>query len=334
VSVRRSRSSSVPFDLILVLVYLALVNWLLASGSLGAAGSTSRILLTLPLLVFVPGYSLAAAAFPNAPLEEDRGSLLDRVRERPSGVDTTERVALGFGLSVLLLPIVGILVAFEPGPFTLDSSVVALSGVGALFTLVAAVRRWRLPADERYAPPLDRWGEAVGRTAEGSTTDVLLSVGLGVSIVLALVAGGYAVANPLDAQEFSTLGAGHLDETGDFVLGPSDALEENVTEGESVDSAFYVKNQEGSETEYTVIVQVQRVDDDGNPVRVSEINRYRQTLAPSEEWIQPHSVTLGMAGENVRIAYLLYEGPVPAGANIGNADYWADHSVTVVDEGD
>jgi uncharacterized membrane protein len=154
-------------------------------------------------------------------------------------------------------------------------------------------------------------------------------------VLLAVAAGGYAIAAPLDGQQFSTIGAGHIGDSGDFVLGPGDELSENITAGETVDSAFYVKNQEGETTDYTVVVQVQRVNDDGDPVQVSEINRYRQTLEPGEEWIQPHSVTLRLQGDNVRVAYLLYDGPVPAGANVRNAAYWADHSVTVVsgDEG-
>ena len=333
-SARRSRGSTIPFDLIFVLAYLGLVNALLTSDLLGAPGTPARILLTLPLLLFVPGYALGAAAFPHAPSGERRGSLLDRVRERPAGIDTTERAALGFGLSLTLLPIVGVLVAFEAGPFTAQTSIIALSGVGALFAVVAALRRWRLSAEKRYGLPLGVWGESIGRSQEGSSADVLLSVGLGVSVVLALVAGGFAIATPLDGEQFSTLGAGHIDDTGDFVLGPSEELRENITSGESVDSAFLVKNHEEQTTQYTVVVQIHRVNERGETVQRSEVNRYRQTLEPGQEWINPHQVTLRLQGSNVRIVYLLYSGPVPSGAGIDNADEYTFHAVNVTAGGD
>nr|WP_267902872.1 DUF1616 domain-containing protein [Halomarina oriensis] len=304
---------------------------MLASNALGAPGNTLRVLVTLPLVVFVPGYALAAAAFPRAPVRERRGSLLDRVRERPSGVDTTERVALGLGLSLALLPVVGLLVAFEPGPFSTETSIVGLSGAAALFTVVAAIRRWRLSADERYGPPIGYWRAVAGSTTEGSRTDVLLSVGLGLSVAFALVAGGYAIAAPLDAQESSYVGAGYLNATGDFVAETPDNMEEGVSPGTSVDSAFYVKNAKDRTVEYTVVVQVQRYDDQGNLQRVSELNRYRQALEPGQEWINPHQATLRLQGENVRLTYLLFEGPVPAGASIDSPELeaYAYHSVSV-----
>nr|WP_282594776.1 DUF1616 domain-containing protein [Halomarina salina] len=306
-----------------------MVYGLFTSNLLGSPGSTLRILVTLPLLVFAPGYALGAAAFPHAPSGERRGSLLDRVRERPTGIDTTERVALGFGLSLTLLPIVGVLVAFETGPFTADTSIVALSGVAALFTIVAAIRRWRLSAEERYGLPFGVWADSMGRSQEGSGTDVLLSVGLGVSVVLALAAGGFAIASPLDGEQFSTLGAGHINDEGEFVLGPSEELTENITAGETVDSAFLVKNDEERATEYTVVVQIHRVDDQGNTFQSSEINRYRQTIEQGATWINPHQVTPRIQGTNVRIVYLLYAGPVPAGASTANADEYAFHAINV-----
>jgi len=330
VSARRSRVSAIPFDLILVLLYLGVVNALLTSNALGAPGSALRFVVTVPLLFFVPGYALAAAAFPRAATREQRGSLLDRTRERPSGIDTIERVGLGLGLSLALLPIVGLFVAAEPGPFNPETATVGLSGLAALFTIIAAIRRWRLPAPERYGPPVGFWREVTGRATEGSRTDVLLSIGLGASVLLALLAGGYALAAPLDGQETSYVGAGYLNGSGDFVAATPEPLMENISTGSTVDSAFYVKNANDQAVEYTVVVQVQRFDDQGNLQQVSELNRYRQTLEPGQEWINPHQATLRLQGENVRIAYLMFEGPVPAGASYENADGYAYHSITVV----
>ena len=56
-----------------------------------------RILLGLPLVVFIPGYSLIAALFPN---NDD--------------ITLTERIALSFGLSIAVVPLVGLGLNFTP----------------------------------------------------------------------------------------------------------------------------------------------------------------------------------------------------------------------------
>lgn len=50
-----------------------------------------RVLLALPLVLFIPGYSLIAALFPT---DED--------------LDLIERIALSFGLSIAVVPLIGL----------------------------------------------------------------------------------------------------------------------------------------------------------------------------------------------------------------------------------
>jgi len=52
--------------------------------------SPIRIILGLPLVLFLPGYSLIAALFP-----------------RKDDLDGIERVALSFGLSIAIVPLIG-----------------------------------------------------------------------------------------------------------------------------------------------------------------------------------------------------------------------------------
>ena len=52
--------------------------------------SPLRVLLTLPALLFLPGYCLIAAVFP-----------------KDSDVDLIERIALSFGLSIAVVPLAG-----------------------------------------------------------------------------------------------------------------------------------------------------------------------------------------------------------------------------------
>jgi len=56
-----------------------------------------RIILGLPLVLFLPGYSLIAALFP-----------------RKADLDGIERVALSFGLSLAIVPLLGLVLNYTP----------------------------------------------------------------------------------------------------------------------------------------------------------------------------------------------------------------------------
>jgi len=100
-----------------------------------------RILFGLPFILFLPGYAFIAALFPEAgesPVAEDsnEGSTPDTQAESGSetdpeptetddsrfaisnrdrsGIDGIERVALAFGLSIAIVPLLGLVLNFTP----------------------------------------------------------------------------------------------------------------------------------------------------------------------------------------------------------------------------
>ncbi len=60
--------------------------------------SPLRIIFALPVVLFIPGYALIAALFP--PGKEE--------------IDTLERVALSFGLSIAVVPLIGLALNYTP----------------------------------------------------------------------------------------------------------------------------------------------------------------------------------------------------------------------------
>ena len=56
-----------------------------------------RIILGIPFLLFFPGYALAAALF-----------------TKGRGMDAVERVALSFGLSIAVVPLIGLILKYTP----------------------------------------------------------------------------------------------------------------------------------------------------------------------------------------------------------------------------
>ena len=56
-----------------------------------------RIILGIPFLLFFPGYALAATIF-----------------TKGRGMDAVERVALSFGLSIAVVPLIGLILKYTP----------------------------------------------------------------------------------------------------------------------------------------------------------------------------------------------------------------------------
>src|SRR3989442_12114602 len=84
-----------PWDL-----YAAVGYTLVMAGTLLALGVGN--LLSILFVLLVPGYVLAAALFP--------GSLTPQESE----IDWTERIALSLGLSIAVVPFLGLLLNFTP----------------------------------------------------------------------------------------------------------------------------------------------------------------------------------------------------------------------------
>jgi uncharacterized membrane protein len=156
-----------------------------------------RIVLGLAFVLFVPGYAFVAALFPErgsgptvnegGECDEDAALAGDGDAAEERGIDGTERVALAFGTSIAIVPLIGLVLNFTPFGIRLVPILASVS----LFTLacaaVGARRRWELPPEERLAVPFREWyaGARAELFAPDSQTDVVLNVVMVASIVLA-----------------------------------------------------------------------------------------------------------------------------------------------------
>lgn len=279
-----------------------------------------RIVFGLPLVLFIPGYALIAALFPEAgespaadgderrvPPEAGDGAvaaLSDR------GIDGIERVALSFGLSIAVVPLLGLVLNFTPWGIRLVPIMIAVSGFTVAMTALAARRRWELPPEERFSVPYRRWLDA-GRTElfePDTRTDAILNVVLVCSVLLAAGSVTYAVAVPKQGESFSEFYLLTENETGELV---ADDYPTEFDRGESRSLTVGIGNQEYERTNYTIVVELQRVEVVDNETRVREANelrRFRPTLEHNETWHRQHTVTPQLTGERLRLQYLLYRG--------------------------
>ena len=289
------------------------------------AESPLRIVLGLPLVLFVPGYALVAALFP-----EDGGAMgtradsaTDRPRSTPvaRGIDGLERVALSVGLSVAVVPLIGLVLNFTPFGIRLVPIAFCLSGFTLLTTAIAAVRRRRLPEADRFRVAYGR--RLASARSElfhpDSRADAALNVLLVVSLVLASASVGYATFVPRDGEQFTAFYLLTENESGGLVAADYPT---NFTQGEGKPLVVGLGNHEGEPRRYTVVVALQRVERQGNETTVleeRELHRFRSQVSANETWTRAHEVTPTMTGQRLRVVYLLYQGPPPSDPSVTTA---------------
>jgi uncharacterized membrane protein len=113
------------------------------------------------LLLLLPGYCLMVALFPH---RGDIGSL--------------ERLAISFGLSIVVVPVAGLVLSNTPWGIRFDSVALALAACVVVASLIALARRVRLAPDLRFTPQGDL-----------PFLRSLSFAGLGLAVMIALAVG-------------------------------------------------------------------------------------------------------------------------------------------------
>lgn len=278
-----------------------------------------RLLVGLPFVLFVPGYAFIAVLFP------ERGGVSDTAQSAgdhdEGGIDPIERVALAFGMSIAIVPLLGLVLNFTPWGIRLVPIMLTIGGFTIGCAVIAAVRRWELPAERRFSVPYQAW-LATARTElfePDDRMDAALTVALVLSILLALGSVGFAIAAPQQGEQFSEFYLLTEDENGELVA--SDYPEE-FAQGESQPLILGIENNEYETVEYTVVVQLERVEgegDDATVVERDELDRFETTVEHDETWQEEYSVAPTMAGEDLRLTFLLFDGEVPSNPTQENA---------------
>lgn len=318
-----------------------------------------RVVLGLPLVLFIPGYVFIAALFPEASTEDtapdsdtaagaavqtDTPDTLTSTEDNVSdqiaklsasegSIDGIERVALSFGLSIAIVPLIGLVLNFTPWGIRLTPIVVSLTAFILAATVIAAQRRLALPPTVRFQVPYREWISAA-RTEllkPDSRTDAALNVLLVVSILLATASVGYAVAVPKQGESFTEFYL--LTETDDGEL-VADNYPQEFVAGNPQTLTVGIGNQEHDSVSYSVLVVVQDVRVENNSTTVLSQQRLQQftpQLAHNETWQQQHTVAPTRTGDNLRLTYLLYRGAPPANPTTENAYRELHLWITVTD---
>lgn len=304
-----------PIDLVLV---LGIASAVVVGVGVLSGNQLWRFLIGGLLLFFLPGYTLLALIFPSRSQRTGgtKGDESKAIRVT-DGISLRERIPLSFGASVTLLPLFALTLGILGQPLTRTTVVSMLSLFLIGCVLLAFVRRLRLPREDRFRLPINRWSASLrGFLFPGSLSDSLVNIVLAISLIAGLSAVGYAFAVPQPDAEFSSFALLTRTSDGQFV---SSGYPTNFTQDQPQELVVSVANNQRSEADYTVVAELQQVrTNQQNRLQVlseQEQRRFSVTLEPNETWRRPHDIRPQQSGKNLRLVYYLYEGDAPEDPN-------------------
>jgi uncharacterized membrane protein len=314
-----SASGGLSADLAAVVVLTAVGNLAVFLPPLG--GSVIRAVAGLPLLFLLPGYALVAAAVP-------AGDGVSRERaggqaKSASGLGGPERLVVGVACSIAAVSVLALAVTLGPvsvAPVTILAPISALT-LGA--TGVAALRRSRLPADERFRVPYRIW-TLPGKSGRAPR---VTNAALVVCVVVALGTVAFAVAAPNEGETFTEFYL--LTETESGTLTAANGTIP-VAADSTASLVVGVENHEGRATNYTVVVRLQqsRSGTVSDVSRDGGTDRFTLDVGAGETELRGWTLDPPTTGR-LRVVFLLYRAPAPAEPSVIDAYRRVDVWVTV-----
>lgn len=285
-----------------------------------------RIPFAFLLVLFLPGYTLVAALFP-----EGSNSSGEFSQPVSGGIGAIERVVLSVALSIAIVVIVGGLLALSPVGFVFWGVLSVLSGLTIGATILAAYRRARLRPEERYQDPFDSIDEVVPSVPAKSPIDTAVSVLLIVSV---LVVGGIIVSDAVTPSQTAS--------TDLFLLAPNSTGPPEATKyptelvhGEPQPVIVGATNHGEKPANYTVLVVLQRIDRANGTVTITaqtRLDRFALRVRSNKTVHERREVVPTMVGSHLRLAFLLYRTQPPTNPSLENAYREVHLFVNVTDD--
>jgi len=192
--------------------------------------SILRIIVGLPFIIFIPGYTLIFALFPTK-----------KTKKAKKGIDAVERIALSFGLSIAIVPLIGLLINYTT-PWGIQLEPILLS-IFAFIMIVGAmgVNRWfKTPKKKRYIISFE-----LSLPKSETKLDKVLTIILVITILLTAATFVYVLITPKRIEHFTEF----------YLLGPDGKTEgypSVLALGEEATVIIGVNNQEYQTMNYTI----------------------------------------------------------------------------------
>ena len=231
--------------------------------------SPLRTVLGLPFVLFFPGYTLICALFPG---KKDLGEM--------------ERLALSIGLSLAVVPLVGLALNYTPWGIRLYPIITSLFILTLLLSIASNYRRSKLPTEQKFnlSIPLKmpKWNTM-------RKSDKLFAIGF---LVATVAVGGltvYLVSAPKIGERFTEF----------YVLGSNGKLADypvNLTLGENGTVTLGITNHEYETATYRITISL----DNQTLETIDNIQ-----LSHEMNWSQNYTFTPKVTGEKMDLEFNL-----------------------------
>jgi len=176
----------------------------------------------LPFILFIPGYVLVFTLFPG------------------KGISIAERIALSFGLSIAVVPLIGLGLNYTPWGINMEPIVACLISFVMAMAVIGWYRWRQLPTAKRYSFSIGiRWPQST------NNLDRALNVVIVATLAITFILLAYVLVTPSIGESFTEF----------YLLGPTGKAAEyptTVAVGERGTVIAGIANHEHEQIEYTL----------------------------------------------------------------------------------
>jgi uncharacterized membrane protein len=282
-----------PFDLKVISVWVILAILGIYLPVLNT--SPFRVVFALPMVLFIPGYVLIAALFPGK-----------------KDIDNIERIALSFGLSIAIVPLIGLGLNYTPWGIRLAPVITSLVIFTTVMIVVGHLRRAILASGERFEISFVTLPDHIRKelfTPEDRRIDRILSIILICTIVGAVGTTLYVITVPKEGEHFTEF----------YILGDNRMASdypERIFVGAGYPLYIGIGNHEYRNVTYAVEIWATQMnfDETSNSSSISNMKRldtFTVMVPDNQTEILPFVLKASSTGYN-RVDFLLFNETIPS----------------------
>jgi uncharacterized membrane protein len=202
-------------------------------------------------------------------------------------------VALSFGLSIAVVPLIGLGLNYTPWGIRLMPVIISLCLFTVMMSVAAYLRRSALNQEERFSVEFRQFFKAIHSELinnQSSQIDKALTIILVVTIILSVSALVYVVVIPKQGEKFTEF----------YILGPEGKAYDyptSVVSGQNSTVIVGIVNHEYIPVNYTMRMAIQNSTLSSRDIRLDH----------NQTWEKPINYTLQRVGNNQKLEFLLYK---------------------------
>ena len=221
-----------------------------------------RIVLGLPFVLFLPGYTLMAALY----VRKDR-------------IKNPDRLALSFGMSVVITPLIGLALNYTPWGIRLASFFVVIALFVLAMSIIAWIRRGRLAEEERFSLRLN-WRWPFRSVSAGGLVPPVI---LGLAILLVVGALIYVIVIPKTQESFTEFYISGVENSSVYPAELSAGVEQKVS--------VTIVNRERRTLSYLIAVNINQIKkSETGPLALGNGQKYEAEIGFTPESISDRQI--------------------------------------------